>query len=232
MLKDAIEIAPSVMLGDLAYRALEKPSRDIAIRQPPCNGRQHALVLGGGEKHRTVFCPFTLQAWEASIASYELTIGIGQPRLGAKDSIEEFSNPKRWAARILANWKNLRACGISFNADAAAVVLARLGEEPPADEKDDQGEVRIKGGKEAVETRAFKKMKRDGKRAVFLLHALEAPEDQPFTIRHYMDKFDMTRNNVLSYWYGLNKDQNVAYTIAGDAILFKLPVDDVEELLA
>ena len=251
-LSNAIALAPGVMLGHLFYRFLDRSPREVNVKQPPCSGWQLALVTGDSYARRTIVCPFTLQAWDVTTDSYELTRGI---RKLTEQQAAPLRDPVRWANRLLREWAYRRRLNLQFDADAVSIAIRKLGAEPPADTFDRDGAQRIRGGKEmaqvqrppvveatqsaepaatpavpATATTQFKRMKRTSKRAVFVLHALTAPETEPYTVRHYMDKFGMTRNNVLSYWWGLNTDQGVGYTLVGDSVQFQLPVS-IEELL-
>jgi len=180
------------------------------VKDPPCNGWQLAFVLRG-EKRSTIFCPYSLKAFQVSNAAPELTT--------AKEP-EQFRE-RTMVDIIHKHWRECQELGWNKDYDTAAMLLKRLGAEVPVQTLKGGGEdTRTKGGKPAAD-RLLKPVQRKGKRGRFLAWFLE--EDEPRSVREAMAEFGMTRSNALSYLYMLNKDHGLGYTLVGDHTTIILP---------
>ena len=182
------------------------------VKDPPCNGWQHAFVVPG-EKRSTIFCPYTLVAYQVSNHSLEIA--------GAVEPAAPFRHD--WAvALILKNWSDRQRLGLPADLDTAALVLRKLGAEVPVIvlAKDGSEDTSSRGGK-PVGPFLKKAVPESGKRGVFLKWFLVANGVR--SVRETMAEFGMTRSNVLSYLYSLNKDHGLGYDLVGDAARIILP---------
>lgn len=182
------------------------------VKDPPCNGWQHAFVVTG-EKRSTIFCPYTMSGYQVSNHSLEIA-GAVEPKAPFR---------RDWAvALILKNWSDRQRLGLPADLDTAALVLKKLGAEVPTIvlAKDGTEDNRSRGGKPAGPYLA-KAVPETGKRGTFLKWFLAA--DGVRSVREAMAEFGMTRSNVLSYLHALNKDHGIGYDLVGDAARLTLP---------
>lgn len=182
-----------------------------AVKDPPCAGWQQALVLTG-EKHSTIFCPFSLTAYSVPNDCGELA-GSREPEPFRTDFM---------VGLITRNWEQFQGFGFSRDYDTAALVLRRLDAPVPAQVMKGGGEdTRTRGGK-SVGDRLTKPVKLASKRGRFLVWFL-ADDGGPKSVRECMAEFGVTRSNALSYLFMLNKDHGLGYGLVGDTAEVFLP---------
>lgn len=181
------------------------------VQDPPCSGWQHALVLRG-ERRSTIFCPFTMTAYQVSNRSAEM-MSASPPR-GSGDR-------ERIVRIITDNWAQYQSFGWMRDYDTAALILRKL--DAPVPEQLLRGgekDTRKKGGKEVAKALA-KPVKKEGKRGQFLQWFLEGGGSR--SVREAMAHFSMTRSNALSYLFMLKKDHGIGYELVGDMATVVLP---------
>lgn len=185
-----------------------------AVKDPPCSGWQHAVVLRG-PKRSTIFCPYTLEGFTVPNDCAELAGAVQSRDPADAESV---------ARRIRDKWNECQELGWARDYDTAALVLRRLGSEVPASlVKGGEVDTRKKGGKE-VEEALKKPVKRSGKRGKFLEWFLEGGGSR--SVREAMAEFGMSRSNALSYLYMLQKDHGIGYELVGDVATVSLPACD------
>lgn len=195
------------VLGDMPRHSRHRN----AVKNPPCSGWRHALVLRGA-KRSTILCPVTLDAYTVPNDCGELT--------GAKEPRDPMSKA-RITQMLQAKWKECQSMGFSRDYDTAALVLRKLGAEVPAQiMRGGETDTRKKGGKETA-SKLLKPVKRSSKRGKFLEWFLEAGGS--CSVREAMAEFDMSRSNALSYLYMIQKDHGIGYTLVGDIAHVTLP---------
>lgn len=186
------------------------------VSDPPHSGWGHALLIVG-EKRGTLFCPFTFEAFQLRMDAAEIAQSL--PCEVDADRIKWFED------KLLANWKEFQTLGLMKDYDTAALIMKRMGMEPPADLlKGGEEDTRTRGGKESLGV-LLKPVKRKGKRGNFLQYFLDNEGSR--SVREVMAEMEMTRSNVLSYLYTLNKDHGIGYHLVGDTATLDLPEGDL-----
>lgn len=182
-----------------------------SVKNPPCAGWQHALVLRGA-KRSTILCPYTLEANTVHNDAGELR-GAKEPR----DAV----SATQIIALLHGKWAEYQSLGLTRDYDTTALVLRKLGATVPAQMlKGGETDTRQKGGKDTAY--ALKKpVKRSSKRGKFLEWFLDAGGS--CSVREAMAEFGMTRSNALSYLYMIQKDHGIGYTLVGDMAHVALP---------
>ena len=184
------------------------------VKHPPCSGFSFAFVLGRPDAKRvTLFCPFTLESSTVKAEAGELLDGeqeaMTERRLGHLTEL------------IKTRWTECQARGYQRDYAVATAVLKALGATVPAQlVKGGEEDTRRRGGKPVADS-LLKPVPRGGKRGRFLAWFLEGDDHR--TVREAMVEFDMTRSNVLSYLYTLNKDHGLGYSLVGDTAEIELP---------
>lgn len=182
------------------------------VKDPPCSGWQHAFLILG-EKLTTIFCPYSMESHQVTNSSQEVATAA-EPAEWRPDVMPKI---------ILDRWAMHGRLQMRADYDVAALVLKRLGVEVPMivgkEAQEDVEDQESKGGKDPAET-LLKAVKPDGKRGKFLKWWLEKGR---CSIRECMAEFGMTRSNVLSYLYALNKDHGIGYDLKGDSAELVLP---------
>ena len=186
------------------------------VSDPPTSGWSHAIVIMG-EKRGTIFCPFAFESFSLKMDAAE--IAQSKPSEVTPERIEWFKK------HLLARWNEYQTLGLLKDYDTAALIMKRLGLEPPADLlKGGEEDTRTRGGKE-VSTKLLKPVKRNGKRGRFLQYFLD--NDGSRSVREVMAEMEMTRSNALSYLFTLNKDHGIGYHLIGDTATLELPEGDL-----
>ncbi|UFK26699.1 hypothetical protein [Roseobacter phage RDJL6] len=182
-----------------------------AVRNAPCSGWQHAVVLPG-EKRSTIFCPYTMTAYTVPTKCGELASSKEPRDLMPKDKLVK---------RIQDKWKECQALGWSRDYDTAALILRKLGGEVPAQVlRGGEEDTRKKGGKDVAST-LKKPVKRSSKRGKFLEWFLD--NGGSCSVREAMAEFGMSRSNALSYLYMIQKDHGIGYELVADVAHVTLP---------
>lgn len=184
----------------------------LEVKDPPNAGWGQAFVIDRGGKTVTLFSPFTFDAFQVSRSSAEFQSMTATP-----------FNAERIAALLPRNWEANVGFGFMKDFDTAAVVMRELGLEVPltSTSTGSAEEQKPRGGKD-VEVKLKKPVPRDGRRAQVLAFFL-AGEGGRRSIREAMAEIDVTRKNLLSQLYLLQKDHGIGYTIMGDAVEVALP---------
>lgn len=165
-----------------------------------------------GEKRSTIFCPYSLTAFTVPNSCAELA-SAREPKEWRRDFM---------VGTIVRNWEESQKFGFQKDYDTAAMVLKRLDAEVPHRILTAAGEdTRERGGKQ-VEASLKKPVKRKGKRGDFLAWFLEG-DAHARPVREAMAHFGMTRSNVLSYLFILQKDHGIGYVLQGDLATVQLP---------
>lgn len=181
-----------------------------AVNDTPTCGWGLAFIIVG-EKHHTIFCPYSMTSYSVPSGCAEL-VSAKEPKEFRKDFM---------VSLIHKNWAQSQQLGLGGDLDTAAVVLKMLGAEVPHRIMTALGEdTRSRGGKQ-VEEKMKKPVKRKGKRGDFLAWFMEANNSRP--VREAMAHFGMTRSNVLSYLFILQKDHGIGYSLQGDLATIELP---------
>lgn len=181
------------------------------VREPPVSGFQHAIILVG-EKRSTIFCPYSMEAFQVSNSSSEIA--------NAKEPREPLN--RDWLVDLIQrNWASCQRRGWQRAYDTAAIVLSRLGAAIPQQVmRDGEEDTRQKGGKDVAD-RLLKLVRRSTKRGTFLQWFMEGGNARG--IREAMTHFSMTRSNVLSYLFMLQKDHGIGYSLVGDTATITFP---------
>jgi hypothetical protein len=189
----------------------KRGSSQNAVSDPPCSGWMGAIIIPG-EKRSTLFCPFTFDAYIVPNDCGEIKSGDSQAHITIA-WLKKFL-PKKWA--------ELQGYGFQKDYNTAALVFKRLGIPVPAQilvggEED----TRTKGGKD-TNAKLLKPVKMSSKRGKFLAWYLSNPEASA-SVREAMAEFGMTRSNVLSYLYMIQKDHGIGYGLVGDTATIQMP---------
>lgn len=222
----SVDDSPAVQLpDDLTYQQVyyvrggapkSWPGSRYCIKDPPTSGFAHAFILGEG-KHKTVFCPFTLESYRVPDLASE--IQAADPEKMTEDRVARLS------AIISTNWATFSRLGLNRDYDIAALVLLKLGAEVPrtsvVESVDTPRKERRKGGKPCGDT-LLKPVRRSSKRGQIAEFFLGS---ELKSIRECMARFDMSRNSVLSALHNLNKDHGLGYETSGDTASILIPPD-------
>lgn len=182
------------------------------ITDPPTSGHGHAVIIPG-DKRSTIFCPFTLQAYQVSNRCGELA-----------SSTEVEYEPERLAGFIVRAWEEAIKLGFQRDFGVAALVLTELGQpvpkflHPPVD-PDKQDERKSRGGKPVNEEalRPCKPGSKRGEVAAFFM------QEEPQSLHEAMARLGLSRSGVLSHLFTLNKDHGVGYDLVNDCARLVVP---------
>ena len=195
------------------------------VTDPPSCGWSSAFIIRPDEtgskkpsKRLTLFCPYTMTAYQISPLAREIT--QIQPQELTPQLIKKLGDI------IHRNWADYVKFGFQRDYDVAALVLNRLGLpvpthiSPAAEQLEyDEDNVPNRHGKPVGEKlyRPVMKSSRRGEVALFFM------EEGQKSIREAMAKFDMSRSGVLTHLHGLNKDHGLGYVLTGDVATIMLP---------
>lgn len=196
------------------YFVIGKPSetsKNNEVSSPPWAGQGDVFIIDKGGKTVTLFAPWQCEAHPVSRRSYEY-VGC-RPAHGLFD--------REQALRALHyGWERAGKFAIAGAFDVAAQVFQMLGEPVPIRIVVEGAEPeKPSGGKEADALGLLKPVKRSGRRGQVLAFFLPAPR----SIREAMAEFDVSRSNVLSQLYLLQKEHGIGYELLGDAARIMLP---------
>ncbi len=200
------------------YFVIGKPSetgQNNEVHSPPWGGAGRALIIDKGGKSVTIFCPYAIEAFQVTRNSYEYR-GI-RPDKGAFDLTTVTAHV---VESINEGWKYAGEYGWQRDFDTAAMVLQMLGQPVPMRIIPEGAEPeKPRGGSEADVLGLLKPVKRNGRRGQVLAFFLPAAR----SIREAMAEFGVTRSNILSQLYLLNKEHGIGYVLMGDAASITLP---------
>lgn len=184
------------------------------VKDPPHLGWGLCYVVDTGGKLVTLFDPFGLYAYQVSRHSCEYM------------SLEPARDPYRgpyMAALLRDKWEQAARHAWQRDYASCAVVLRLLGLEVPMNLVPEGTEVKVTGGKQADDALGLiKPVKRDGRRGQVLAFFL-AGEGGARSIHEATAEMGVTRSNLLSQCYLLQKDHGIGYTVAGDVVTIQLP---------
>ncbi len=184
------------------------------IKNPPNSGFSFAFVLGKPDAKRvTVFCPFTLESSTVKGDAGEL--------MQRKPEAMTECRLAYLVKLVQTRWAECQARGHQRDYAVATAVLKALGAAVPAQLVKGGGEDKRERGGKPVGDSLLKPVPSGGKRGRFLVWFLE--DGGLRTVREAMVEFGMTRSNVLSYLYTLNKDHGLGYSLVGDTAEVTLP---------
>lgn len=196
------------------YFVIGKPSetsKNNEVSSPPWAGQGDLFVLDKGGKGVMLFAPWQCEAHHVSRRSYEY--------MGLRPTKAPFDREQALRA-IHHGWNRAGMFSIAGAFDTAAQVLQMLGEPVPMRVVVEGAEPeKPSGGKEADALGLLKPVKRSGRRGQVLSFFLPAPR----SIREAMAEFDVTRSNILSQLYLLQKEHGIGYELLGDAAKITLP---------
>lgn len=213
-MKDYQEVAPGLYWGKVYWVRGDMPTKDRRmmneVKDPPTSGWGHAFLIDKGGKLVTLFSPFSLDAYQVTRNSLEAA-GM-EPSKFDRDAV---------VGHILKTWEMVANFGWMKKYDEAAMVLQLLGAEVPLRTAAEVEGVapEVRGGKEADALGLLKPVKRSGRRGQVLAFFLQGTR----SAREAMAEFGVTRSNLLSQLYLLQKDHGIGYALVGDAVSVTLP---------
>lgn len=229
-------VVEGLYFGAIYWIAGDMPSSSRQrneVKSPPNSGWSHCFVVDKGGKMVTLFCPYTLEGFQVSRQAHEyngMTMDKAYkphatiPGRMVEDGWRPWDNKRHdlLLDMILKAWDMAGRLSLpSKDYDTAAMVIAMLGGEVPLRTIPEGAEPdKPRGGKE-VDTvlGLLKPVKRKGRRGEVLAFFLPGAR----SIREAMAEFGVTRSNLLSQLYLLNKDHGIGYTLTGDAATITLP---------
>ncbi len=180
------------------------------VKDTPCSGWQNVLLMRG-EKRSTLFCPYSMTAFQVTNRSGEMhSLTPTQPTTVAK-----------LGELLLRNWNMSQRFGWQRDYDVAVLIFKLMGLPVPEQiMRGGEEDTRKRGGKE-VRKALTKPVKADGKRGIFLKWFMDGNNSR--SIREAMAEFSMTRSNALSYLYMIQKDHGIGYSLQGDNATLTFP---------
>lgn len=233
VLRGLPQLAPGLYAVELCWLYGTAPNARFKseVRDPPCNGWGTALLLDREQDDRgkpmkmvTLFALSWFDSWQVSRRCTEyqsirhpyhhrLKSGELRPDEAEERSLAYYREalPRMWATVAGFGWT-----GKDF--DTAAAIMRKLGLDVPLVLREDGEETRVSGGKEVAVglTKPVKRASRKGQVLSFFW-----PETK--SIREAMAEFGITRSNVLSQLYLLQKDHGIGYELKGDAAIITMP---------
>jgi len=183
------------------------------VANPPHLGWGHAYVVDTGGKMVTLFCPFNLEAHQVSRQSSEYH-SLSAPKGAYRSAHMAHFLREQWERAARQGWqKDYASC---------AVVMKMLGVEVPMGVTPEGAEAKSTGGKEADALGLLKPVKRSGRRGQVLAFFL-AGEAGARSVHEATAEMGITRSNLLSQCYLLQKDHGIGYEVAGDVVRVSLP---------
>lgn len=182
------------------------------ITDPPTSGHGHAVIIPG-DKRSTIFCPFTLEAYQVNNRCGELA-----------SAVDVEVTPEKLADHINRAWEEAVKLGFQRDFGVAALVLTELGQPvpkflPPPPDPTKRDENKARGGKQ-VDEAALRPCNPSSKRADvarFFMH------EEPQSLHEAMARLGLTRSGVLSHLFTLNKDHGVGYELMSDCARLVVP---------
>lgn len=179
------------------------------VTDPPTNGWSSVVVIDKeGSKYVTLFCPFTFGSWQVSRNSSEYMSLYAMP-----------SEVGRLELHLPERWDEIVRLGLTGDFDTAAKVFTMMGIPVPTTTSGQKDVNKVRGGKE-VSKALSRPVKRGSRRGQVLAFFLEKPGS---SIRVAMAEIGITRSNVLSQCFVLQRDHGIGYEVKGDTVLINLP---------
>lgn len=201
------------------------------VRDPPCCGWATVLLLdretddrGRPSKMVTLFALNWFDSWQVGRGSFEYQSLVHPEDFRLKQGLLQTAEyeealgqrmrrvmPERWAEIMRHGWTQK-------DFDTAALIMRKLGLPVPLIERAPGEPDKVSGGKEVSRTlsKPVKQSSRKGQVLAFFW-----PESK--SIRECMAEMGITRSNVLSQLYLLQKDHGIGYELKNDAAVITMP---------
>lgn len=214
-------VAPGLYYGSIYWMDGSVPKGSTGGTRSEINsgvpylGWGQAFVVDKDPTAKTVmlFCPFTYSGFQVTRHSFEYN-SLKPCRDPFRRDWHERNMREKWLQAVENRWQRDFA--------QAAVVMKLLGMEVPLDTMPEGMEAKPTGGKEADALGLLKPVKRKGRRGDVLAFFLAA-EGFKRSLHEAMAEFGVTRSNLLSQLYLLQKDHGIGYALANDAATITLP---------
>jgi hypothetical protein len=200
-----------------------KAPKPISVKDPPSVGWSTVFVMDDGDPHFVkVFHLWTMRSWQVLRHGHEMSSyqGVGYetefPKARFEKSLPQYYAEHRRRADPTADYDTAIALMMVLGVETPSA--DRLGDFPPM-EQTAAATHAPKPPKEKGDGSTFKKVKKDGRRGEVLAFFLDGGTSAAAAI----GKFGITRSNLLSQLYLLNKDHGIGYTVKGDAVSVSLP---------
>lgn len=208
-------VAEGIYWGQVYFYVGPVPSKDRVVQgteSPPWGGWGHAILIDRGTKLVTILCPHQLESFQVPRNCIEVTGMIPAPQPCDIDKLERFINTA-WEQAGKFNWQR--------DFDTAAMVLQALGRAVPIRIVPEGAEPdKPRGGSQADDVLGLiKPVKRKGRRGEVLAFFLPGPK----SIREAMAVFGVSRSNLLSQLWLLNKEHGIGYELVGETATVTLP---------
>lgn len=206
-------VAPGLWWARMYWVQGEMPKhsrRRNDVSDAPTAGWSSAFVIDKDPTSRraTVFCPHSFQTHQVNRDSMEWH--SMRPMVPSSDTwLQEY---------VSRQWRTFARCNLPVDYDMAASVLGMLGAQVPTDARSVESANRVSGGKEVASNlkRGVKKGSRRGQVLAFYL-------DQVRTVREGFAEIGISRSNLLSQLFVLQKDHGIGYRLQGDNVHITLP---------
>lgn len=177
---------------------------------PPTSGWSSCFVMDPGPtaRYATLFCPFAFTSHRVSKEGLEW---FSLQPVDFNRAFMELYLPEQWASAT--------RFGFQRAFDQAASVMRALDVPVPTTSSSAKNETEVRGGKE-VGSKLKKPVKRKSRRGEVLAFYLE---QESRSVREGVAEFGITRSNLLSQLYCLQKDHGVGYAIIGESVRITLP---------
>lgn len=208
-------IADGVFWGQIYFYVGPQPSKERRVQgteTPPWGGWGHALVIDKGTKLVTILTPHQLESFQVVRHCIEIEGMLPAKTPCDIDKLEKYLN---------AAWQQAGKFGWQRDFDTTALVLQALGRPVPTRIIPVGAEPeKPRGGSQADDVLGLiKPVKRKGRRGEVLAFFLAEPK----SIREAMATFGVSRSNLLSQLWLLNKEHGIGYEIVGETATVTLP---------
>ncbi len=196
-------------------------SRRNQIRDPDISGWAAAFIIQERAGLKRIFEPIHFNSWLVADNALEITM-----------SREPFAKitGQLLIDKMFRCWENLTR--FKFQADflTASKILEAMGQTPPITavtipqpelQADGETMAMPKGKGKAMAPAIMKPVKRNSKRGKFLEYIMDAGNScaTPALMSH----FNMSRSNVLSYLFVMNKDSGIGYALSSNTVFIQIP---------
>jgi hypothetical protein len=212
----AERIAEGIYWGRTYFYTGPIPTKDRSVSQgteaPPWGGWGNVLVIDRGTKLVTVLCPHQLESFQMARNCIEIVGMVPAKTPCDLDKLEQYLNYA---------WQQAGKYGWQRDFDTTAMVLQALGRPVPTRIVPEGAEPeKSRGGSQADDVLGLlKPVKRKGRRGEVLAFFLPEPK----SIREAMAVFGVTRSNLLSQLWLLNKEHGIGYELVGEMATVTLP---------
>jgi hypothetical protein len=221
------EVAPGLFWCEVYWMDGDNPTKGgerSEIRTGvPYLGWGRCLVIDKDPTNKmvTLFCPHTYEGFQVSRLSFEYK-SLRRPT-GYNRELREVSYPefdRDWHVKnMYAKWDEALRYNWQRDFDTAVVVMRLLGMDVPTMMPEGVKQ-KVSGGKEADVLGLLKPVKRQSKVGKVLAYFWPSTGK---SVRECMVDMSMTRSNVLSNLYLLNKNHGIAYVLQGDQAIITMP---------